>query len=88
VEVARPRYQPLTHVAVMDWWALYPAIGPKIRQQRDFLGQAQAHQALELDEFQIAAMSVFGTKRTCPARHIMSVLGGKADIKDAVSDFR
>ncbi len=88
MEVARPRYQPLTHVAVMDWWALYPAIGPKIRQQRDFLGQAQAHQALELDEFQIAAMSVFGTKRTCPARHIMSVLGGNADIKDAVSDFR
>ncbi len=33
-------------------------------------------------------MSPIGTKRTCPARHIMSVLGGKADIKDAVSDFR
>ncbi len=33
-------------------------------------------------------MSAFGTKQTCPARHIMSVLGGKADIKDAVSDFR
>jgi hypothetical protein len=33
-------------------------------------------------------MSLIGTKRTCPARHIMSVLGGKADIKDAVSDFR
>jgi hypothetical protein len=33
-------------------------------------------------------MSASGTKRTCPARHIMSVLGGKADIKDAVSDFR
>jgi hypothetical protein len=57
VEVA----QPLTHVAVMDWWALYPAIRPKIWQRRDFLGQAQAHRVLELDEFQIAAMSVFGT---------------------------
>ena len=34
-----------------------------------------------------ATMSVVGTKRTCPARHIMSVLGGKADIKDVVSDF-
>jgi hypothetical protein len=33
-------------------------------------------------------MSLIGTKRTCPARHIKSVLGGKADIKDAVSDFR
>jgi hypothetical protein len=33
-------------------------------------------------------MSGYGTKRTYPARHIMSVLGGKADIKDAVSDFR
>ena len=33
-------------------------------------------------------MSGIGTKRTCPVRHIMSVLGGKADIKDAVSDFR
>jgi hypothetical protein len=45
-------------VAVMDWWVLYPAIRPKIRQQRDFLGQAQAQQAVELDEFQITAMSV------------------------------
>ena len=33
-------------------------------------------------------MSGNGTKRTCPAHHIMSVLGGKADIMDAVSDFR
>ncbi len=33
-------------------------------------------------------MSPIGTKRTCPAHHMMSVLGGKADIKDAVSDFR
>ncbi len=33
-------------------------------------------------------MSPIGTKRTCPARHIMSVLGGKADIPDPRSNVR
>jgi hypothetical protein len=37
---------------------------------------------------QSPSMSLIGTKRTCPARRVMSVLGRKADIKDAVSDFR
>jgi hypothetical protein len=39
VEVAKPRCQPLTHVAVMDWWPLYPPIRPEIRQRRDFLAR-------------------------------------------------
>jgi hypothetical protein len=37
-----PDISPLTHVAVMDWCLPYPDIRPKIRQQRDFLGQAHA----------------------------------------------
>ena len=43
---------------------------------------------VQLPRIVTQVISPIGTKRTCPARHIMSVLGGKADIKDAVSDFR
>jgi hypothetical protein len=48
VEVAKPQYQPLIHVAVMDWWPLYLAIRPKIRQRRDNPQATRAHQAIEL----------------------------------------
>ena len=48
----------------------------------------QAGTCITIELVDTPSMAASGTKQTCPARHIMSVLGGKADIKDAVSDFR